>query len=234
MKSPLAIKQPHKQRKATSIKGPSESSVGFVEEVGTPVFYHPSEDEHPVFDAIDQSTSTEYRSFSPSNLPKVSTGAATAYKPIVEKLEQKEVLLREEKMKDKLGSTSSLSTKSAKTTSKFPYGWNGREFYAEILGTFILMVLNNGIVATYVLRKKGPIDVLAQAYVAGQYLLTCSFSLYHTHSRDKTRLIRDSVLRGSFYELKIRNGSVLVFAWSLIIFRMKETCFLLIHPKQNP
>lgn len=90
-------------------------------------------------------------------------------------------------MEKKLVSESSLSTTRSTVTSKSKKiidMWNGREFYAEILGTFILMVLNNGIVATYTLRKKGPLDVLAQSYIAGQcsliqtiLSLSCSVSL---------------------------------------------------------
>lgn len=82
-------------------------------------------------------------------------------------------------MKEKLVSSSDHSSKSQTLSStssklksvslmKVSSGWNFREFYAEILGTFILMVLNNGIVATYTLRKKGPLDVLAQSYIAGE------------------------------------------------------------------
>lgn len=52
--------------------------------------------------------------------------------------------------------------------SKLASGWVTREFLAELVGTFILMSVNNGVIATYILApKKFDQNPLAMSLVAG-------------------------------------------------------------------
>lgn len=49
----------------------------------------------------------------------------------------------------------------------FEHGWNWPEFCAEFLGTFVLMMINNGVVAIFTLLKPVTTDILGMGYVAG-------------------------------------------------------------------
>ena len=88
-----------------------------------------------------------------------------------------------------------MKVKSNKSTMKkkssenpvfgyFNHGWNWPEFAAEFIGTFVLMMINNGVVLVFTLLKPVTVDTLAMGYVAGKpfiiystlFGLTCSLT----------------------------------------------------------
>ena len=84
--------------------------------------------------------------------------------------------------KRKKSSESSMKVKTNKSIMKkkpsenpvvgyFNHGWNWPEFAAEFIGTFVLMMINNGVVLVFTLLKPVTVDTLAMGYVAGKSLI---------------------------------------------------------------